>query len=58
MSANPLQLNHAVESDVIAVYPVIMEEELTDEEARIYADLLTPEEAREELQRLLNETDD
>ena len=42
--------------DTVAL-PVVMEA-LTDEEARVYADLLTPEQAREELQRLLNETDD
>lgn len=51
---NPLIVNYAVESDVIAVYPVIMEP-LTDQEARDYADMLTAEEAREELQKLLNE---
>lgn len=37
------------------VLPVVIMEPLTDQEARDYADMLTAEEAREELQRLLNE---
>lgn len=36
------------------VLPVVQTEELTDEEARAYADSLTPEEAREHLNALLN----
>lgn len=37
------------------VVPVVICEELTDEEARAYADLMSADEARARLQELLNE---
>lgn len=42
------------ELDDTVVVPIVLIEELTDEEARAYADSITSEQAREHLEALMN----